>query len=278
MALHEHTVLICPKNDEESLMILKLAHAAGIPTIEITQPHGARFEKETDIIPRIMETDPDAQTLVVVELPGPRMEELLEGVGYKVVIIDHHRYDDVDRMQEKSSLEQFRDYFGIDDTQVAALGFNPRMVEAVGVIDRGFVWELKREGFIGEDFQEALKFYRLLTLELGEKRRLKEEALAQEAWEEKREQNGVLIVKTEDDFGSIRDAVSFLVAAAYPEHPPQTVVIQGTRRMYVQESPHAKELHDRFGGFTFGKDECWGILKDDGNLPLLDEVLHVIVK
>jgi len=85
-----------------------------------------------------------------------------------------------------------------------------------------------------------------------------------------------LIVRSQEDRVSIRDAVSFLVAEQF-EEPRPVMIIQGKRRMYVQDTPKARALYDRFGGFTFGQDRCWGILKEDEDLPSVDEVLQIVV-
>lgn len=272
------TTLICPKNDEESLMILKIANTIHLNTLTSGQPHGARLEKEKNLLARILETNPETTTVVIVELPGPKTEAELQAEGFTVKIIDHHRYDDLDRMQKKSSLEQFLDLFKITDKRLDELGFDAKMVRAVGAIDRGFIWELKNEQLTEPERKEAVRYYRALTMELGEERREREEEAALDAWEEREERDGVIIVRSLADDISIRDALSFIVAENYPDTPPQTLIIQGKHRMYVQESKYAKDLHLKFGGFTFGRDACWGVQRDDHKLPSLDEVLAVIVK
>ncbi|MCH8049269.1 hypothetical protein IH979_00985 [Patescibacteria group bacterium] len=275
--LIKESVLICPRNDEESLMILKLAQKLGLPTVVSQQPHGAVLKREKKLLARIQEANPDAKRLVIVELPGPEVEKELEDQGFEVVIIDHHRYDGLDRMQEKSSLEQFMDLFGIGDDELTAWGFDPKLVSAVGAIDRGFLWELKKEGIVGEEKKRVIEFYKSLTNELGIERRQKEEAKAREAWEKREVRDGVTIVKSDEDLISIRDAVSFIVSEEFDE-PQPVLILQGDRRMYLQDSDRAKALYDRFGGFTFGKDRCWGILSEERKLPSVDEVLSIIVK
>lgn len=272
----EETVLICPRNDEESLMILKLAKKMQLPKIVSTQPHGARLEREKQLAGRIEETNDRAKYLVIVEIPGPEIEQALKDQGYKLTIIDHHRYDDLDRMQPKSSLEQFMELFGITNEQLAGWGFDPRMVEGVAAIDRGFLWELDRSGIVGDEKKQAIAFYKTLTKELGIERREKEEVEAARAWQNREEREGVLIIRSEEDLISIRDAVSFIIAEQF-DAPRPVMIIQGKRRMYLQDSDRAKDLYDRFGGFTFGQDKCWGILKEDGDLPSVDEVLGVVV-
>lgn len=270
-----NTVLVCPRNDEESLMILKLAEKINLSVVISKQPHGAKLDRESELLARITEANPDVQTVVIVEIPGPKTEKILEEQGLEVIIIDHHRYDELDRMRAQSSLEQFIALFAITDEQLQAWGFEPRMVQAVAAIDRGFVWELERVGISGEQKKRALDFYRKLTLELGDERREREEAQAKIAWSEREDRGGVIIITSEEDRISIRDAISFIVAEQIGR--PQTVLIkQGNRRLYVQESAKAMDLYHHFGGFTFGGDRCWGILSEDGNLPSIDEVLAIM--
>lgn len=272
------TVLICPKNDEESLMIHKLAVALQVPVLTSRQPHGARLEKEKNLVERIRKVNPEAKRLVIVELPGPAVEAQLRQAGYSVKIIDHHRYDDVSRMKKKSSLEQILDEFKLDNRRLKQLGFDPKMVRAVGAIDRGFVWELKKEPLSKAERQQALKFYRALTHELGSERRAKEERAALLAWKKRQTVQGIVVVKSPDDRVSVRDALSFLVAEEIGQ-PTTLVIFQGTRRVYVQETSRAKKLHEHFGGFTFGQDRCWGLLATPLRaLPKLDEVLRIVVK
>lgn len=269
-------VLVCPKNDEESLQILKIAEALDIPMIVSDQPHGARLEKETGLADRIKQVNPKATEVVIVEIPGPEVEAQLEASGLKVTIIDHHQYDELDRSNEKSSLEQFLDVFGVDDVRLGELDFDAKMVRAVAAIDRGFVWELKNEPLTEQERKRALAYYRALTMELGPERREREEAAARAAWENRTQKAGVIVVESDDEQTSIRDALSFIVADTFGE--PQVVLIkQGNRRLYVQDTDAAKKLHQAFGGFLFGGGRCWGILSEDGSLPPVDDVLaHVV--
>ncbi len=276
MTSQENIVLICPRNDEESLMILKLAEKLGLAVLVSKQPHGAKLDREKKLEVRIRAANPDAERVIIVEIPGPGAEDELRASGLDVAIIDHHRYDGLDRMQSESSLEQFIAMFQISDDQLTRWGFEAELVRAVGVIDRGFVWALKDAGYVGENRKRALAYYRELTEELGVERRAKEELAAKLAWSAREERDGVIIIRGDEGKVSIRDALSFIVAQQFDE-PRPVMIIQGKRRMYVQDTPHAKAIYDKFGGFTFGQDRCWGILKEDGDLPSVDEVLRVVV-
>lgn len=275
MFAYDKTLLITPKNDEESLMICKIAEAAGIPTLVSAQPHGARLEKEDGLLERIRAANPVATVVTIVEIPGPVVEDQLRAAGLQVAIIDHHRYDNLDRMKDESSLEQFLKVFGLSDTDLQDLGFDPALVRGVGIIDRGFLWALRNEVADKSEQKRMRDFYRSLNAELG-KDRVVIESVAKEAWDNREVQNGVIIVRsTRKDVG-IRDAVSFLIADMF-DTPQQAIVIEGDRRLFVQESDHVHELFAEYGGFTFGRDRCWGVQASaERPLPPLADVLKRI--
>ena len=271
------SLLLVPRNDEESLQFLKIAQAFSIPFLVSTQPHGARLEREEDLLARIKERLPGVKRVVIVEIPGAEEEEALLEAGIEVIVIDHHRYEELDRTNDKSSLEQFLAYFEIMDEALREKGFDPDMVSAVGAIDRGFLWELKKIGYTGERYQKALTYYRDLARELDLERMEREEGAAKTAWKGRKEEGGIIVIEWPNNEPSIRDALSFIVAENYPDAPPTTYIRQGTRRVYVQETEKARELHARFGGFTFGRDACWGYFAPDGDLPAKEEIFEVLL-
>lgn len=270
-------VLLTPQNDEESLMIVKLAKAAGIPLLISLQPHGARLEREEHLLDRMRQASSTIKKVFIVEIPGVEVEEQLRAAGFEVNIIDHHRYDALDRMREKSSLEQFLDAFHFDDEKLSSLGFDPVLVRGVGMIDRGFLWALRNEIPDRATQKRIRDYYRTLTLELGKDRLAIEEA-ALRAWEKREEYDGLIIVRSEEKSIGIRDAISFLVADSH-DTPPQVVILEGDRRMFVQESDAAPALFAEYGGFTFGRDRCWGMqATKDRPLPPLEDVLQRLAK
>jgi hypothetical protein len=272
----ETTVLLCPRNDEESLQILKIAKAGGIDVLVSEQPHGARLEKEEDLLGRLRQVNPNVDHVVIVEIPGPDVERQLKEEGVKVTIIDHHQYDGLDRSSPKSSLEQFLETFHISDEQLTQHGFDPVMVKSVAAMDRGFVWELKKMVADPGTYKEALAYYRALTLELGADRRLLEEEVAQATWEGRAERNGYVFVESEREDVSFRDALSFLVAQEF-DAPQPVIIKQGSRRLYVQDCEQATDLYEQFGGFLFGQNKCWGVLATPKKpLPSLEDVLAVL--
>jgi hypothetical protein len=270
------TILLCPKNDEESLQILKLAQALDLPTVISTQPHGARLREEPNIIARLKNANPNARRVVIVEIPGPEVEDELRQVGYEVVIIDHHRYLDYNRMQHLSSLEQFLQVFNISDEQLRHLGFDPVLVRGVGMIDRGFVWELSKEGLNKSDQKRIRDYYVELMEELGG---LNKDAVseAKQAWEDRDQYDDIWIVRSRRADVKIREALSFVIADLF-ESPPQILIFEGNGRVTLQDSDYSGTLFEAFGGFTFGQDRCWGFAPEPGHpAPPLDKILRVIV-
>lgn len=271
------TILLCPKNDEESLQILKVAEAAKIPTLVSDQPHGARLYSEPNVIARLKYLDPSAKKVVIVEIPGPAIEDELRSIGYEVVIIDHHRYQDLDRMQHLSSLEQFLQVFELDDARLRSLGFDPVLVRGVGMIDRGFVWELKKEGLSKDDQKRIRDHYVDLMHELGSP---STEAVteAKRAWAAREQVGELLIVKSKRADVKIREALSFVIADEY-ETPPQVLILEANGRVSLQDSDLTPKFYKAFGGFTFGQDRCWGFAPEPGeSAPTLAMMLKVAVE
>lgn len=267
MIAPNRTLVIAPQNDPESVLICELCHAFGIPLLASAQPHGATLVVEPDLVARIKEASPQANRLVIIEIPGPAEEELLRSQGYEVVIIDHHRYDGIDRMNTQSSLEQFLVLFGIGDDDLARTGFSPVLVRGVGVIDRSFVWGLMTPQYSQDVRNQIIDYYQSFLIGLEGEGRKNAENIARQALTGARESNGFLVVKNPKPGSRIRDALSFEIARRYTE--PVPTILYDNEVIYVQESNKAKELYDTFGGFMYGGDErCWGKKTDDMQLKM----------
>ncbi len=267
-------VLLCPKNDEESVLILKIAIAAGIPTVISPQAHGSRLELEEKLEERLKTANPNASTIVIVETPGSAREAELEKAGYEVIIIDHHRYEGLNRMKQESSLDQFLALFELDDKKLIELGFDPFLVKGVAMLDRGWVWELSREGIEKEDRKRIVEYYLSFADELGGSRK-DGMAEARKVWEIREERDGVIIVRTPTET-RIREALSIILAENYDE-PPVTLIVEGAHRITVQDTDKATKLHETFGGYVFGKDRCWGYPSTpEKKGPSEDEIMEVL--
>lgn len=253
----DHIVVLLPKNDPESIVIGELCHAFSIPTVVSDQPHGAYLAAEKKIEERVRQANQNVKEIIIIEIPGIEEEEKLRKRGFQVTLIDHHRYEGLDRMHKKSSLEQFIELFDISNEEISHAGFNPMYIKGVAVIDRSFVWGLSKEGFSQDQRKEIIEYYQSFLYKMYGKDRKAQEQLARELYEKRKTDHGFLIIQnTNPDIG-VRDALSFEIAKHYSE--PVPTIIYSTKMIYVQESERAKEFYEEFGGFMYGgEDRCWG--------------------
>jgi hypothetical protein len=118
---------VVPANDLEAEEIIRLLQERRQRVLVSRQRWGATW---TGLEPEIIEqlrVEPGA-SIIGVELGGPN--------PFGAVNIDHHRYRDEDRFQEKSSLEQVAERLGLE------LGRRQRMA---AVNDRSYIAGLRRE-------------------------------------------------------------------------------------------------------------------------------------
>lgn len=249
-------MLICPQNDPESLTIIRLAKAFKIPTTISNQPHGARLEKEPQLLEKIKKFNPQPTEIVIVEIPGPEIETELVSAGFKLKIIDHHRYPDLDRMKEISSLEQFLNHYQISTDDLLDHNFNPLLIQGVADIDQGFIWRLYGKKYSQTEIDQIIKYYKELLLELEGDRRLEAEALAKEVFAKKETWQEFLVFRNPRADLGLRDPLSFLIAEELKFRHPSIVIDKNG--IYVQETEKATLLHEKLSGFTYGGDLCWG--------------------
>ncbi len=263
MAPRKKTVLVIPPNDPEAVLIYRLAQAMEVQVIRSAQPHGATLDAEPDVVELIR--DGGWKRVVVVEMPGPKTEARIRRLGVELVIIDHHRYTDLDRAHHPktgklllSSLEQFLALFRLTPAKLRTLGFHPRLVRGIALMDRGFIWALMEDGYGKADIKRVLAYQKELMAGVkdmgGEE---KKNRIVDAAWKRKKRWKGYWIVEDGHDIG-IRGRVSFLAALAFGKPTPVIIVEKKRGFVYVQESDHAVRLFEQFGGFTFGLDRNWG--------------------
>lgn len=262
------TVLIIPPNDPEAILIYQLAKHIGLQVIRSHQPHGATLDREPDLVNLVR--DGGWKRAVIVETPGEKTEAALRKLGVEVVIVDHHHYTGLNRAHDAkgrslpSSLEQFLKLFRITDAKLKAFGYAPKIARGIGVMDRGFVWELQKEGYTPRQIDAVIAFQRALLASEGLLRdEERKEKIARRAWEKRKEWNGYQVVVGTTEAG-IREGVSFIVAREVRK--PTPIIFDERKRglLYVQESDRAMELFRAFGGFTFGLDRNWGYRNASG--------------
>ena len=222
------TVLVIPPNDPEAVQIWLIAKAMGMPIVRSGQAHGANLDREKRLFEKL-EKD-GAGRVVIVEMPGVATEEKLRQAGYDVVIIDHHEYTGLDRARNPktgrilpSSLEQFLKLFRLSDEKLAALGFDPRMVRGIGVLDRGFVWALRDEGWSWKEIERLLGYQEeLMAMVRNRTHEAKKMAVVKKIWENRRPWKGFFIVEGDTEM-SLRVRIS-LVAALDRKKPTPLIV------------------------------------------------------
>ncbi len=266
---YSQTVLIIPPNDAEAILISKMAMKSGLPLILSKQTHGASLDHGRDYVSLVKQGG--YRRVMVVEMPGPKAEAKLRQLGIELVIIDHHHYTGLNRAHDKktgkmlpSSLEQFIKFFKLTDAKLRLLGFDPKLVRGIGVMDRGFIWALKDEGWSKKDIDRVLAFHDDLLSEIHHpKNERRKQAIVMRAWKQRKKWKQYFVVETKADI-QLRPRLSRLVALQIGK-PTPLIVIERTRRLiYVQESEHAMDLFKKFGGFTFGLDCNWGYRQEEG--------------
>jgi hypothetical protein len=257
------TLVIVPPNDEEAYVIADLADRLGFLVHRSAQRHGARLESEPGIFERVKKSGAD--TVVIVEMPGPDLEKDIQALGKHLILIDHHNYTDLDRAHDvsgaplPSSLEQFLHLFDVDDETLRSFGYHPRFVRGVGLWDAGYLWALLDAGYTKGEIEAFLKFKDELAARVDSPEVLpRHQEAAAKAWAAREPFANMLVVISEDPGAHIRSGVSRLAATTFWKPTPMMISERAGRRLYVQETDRALDLFHRFGGFTFGTDRNWG--------------------
>lgn len=276
-------VLIVPPNDAEAVMIQRLAEKLGLPTIVSKQNHGASLDKGHDYVADVQAGG--FTRVIVVEMPGPKAEVKLRKLGIEVVLIDHHHYTGLSRAHDAngkllpSSLEQFLKMFKVTDVQMKRWGFDPLLVRGIGIQDRGYVWSLQDEGYSKAQIKQVMDFHDSLIAHLkNPKTDARKDRLVLDAWKRKKKWREFWIISTRADV-QLRPKLSRIVVEKIGRPTPMIIVEHGRGLIYVQESPYALHLFERFGGFTFGLDRNWGFRNDSEKkvtLTLVKEAIETV--
>lgn len=284
-ALRASIVLVCVDNDPEARMIRRLAEGLGISLVLSKQPHGARLEKEPDLVARIAATG--KRVVWTVEIPGPATEAELVAAGYTVVFIDHHHENDLDRTHNpdgtlrRSSLEQFLALADVRDEEIVALGWNPRTVRGLGVLDDRYAKGLRDEGYTADEIEAVLNLRNVFKVEL-EPNFAAECAAAERAWRRRRT-HGRYTVVISDDPSKVRAEVAIWTIRDGVDTQPLIIVEHKERALYVQnvdpetiKAIRAKMDPDRHV-ITFGAGRCLNMKNKKGKPHLTLAVLLAIL-
>ena len=275
------TLLVVPPNDPEAILIVQISRVIGLPLMLIQQPHGANLDREEGAFDRIMTSGQSC--VVTIEIPGPQTEDLLRRKGKEVILIDHHEYDGLDRAHTPSgdrlpsSLFQFLDLFQVTDEQLQASGFDPRLVRGIGLLDGVFVWGLREDGYSEGEILSVVAYAKSLMESVrGPIDDTRKQSVVAQMWNEHTEWNGVRIFLNPTDL-QVRNGLSLFLALREQERRPCILLEPQRGFVYMQETPSAKALFDRFGGFTFGDGNNWGVRGTPGSLPVsLDTLKDVL--
>lgn len=243
-------------------MIRKLADKLKLPVIESRQLHGASLDKGHDYVGEVKRGG--YRHVIVVEMPGPKAEARLRKMGIDLQIVDHHHYTGLSRAHDQqgrllpSSLEQFLTMFQVTDSQLKRWELEPLLVRGIGIQDRGYVWALQDEGYSKKEIKQVMAFHDSLIAHLyNPKNDASKARLVEAAWKRRRKWREFWMITTRADV-QLRPGLSRLVAEKIGKPTPMIIVEHGRGLIYVQESPYALHLFERFGGFTFGLDRNWG--------------------
>ncbi len=133
-------IFICPVNDGEAVEIRNLLRDHGERVVITRQPWGASWQGlEVGVVAEVeglLIENPEAE-VIGVELGGP----VLRWNGRNV---DHHRYSDDDRSNQKSSLEQIVDLLGVTLT---------RHQKLVAANDVGWIPAMERLGASSDEIK-----------------------------------------------------------------------------------------------------------------------------
>ena len=261
--MNDSTLLIVPPNDPEAVLIHQIAKAMDLLVHRSPQAHGATLDQEKDVVEKVKESG--AKRVVIVEIPGVKTEDKIKKLGVEVVIIDHHQYTDLDRSRDMktgkslpSSMFQFLKLFKLGDVRLKKLGFDPRLVRGIAIMDQAYVWGAERRGYSWKEIGRLMEYQDELMAtvrsQAGEKRKL---AVVKKAWDAREAWNGFFIVQSKTNTG-LRSRLSRIVALEMKKPTPLIIVEKGRGFIYVQESPRANKLFKTFGGFTFGEHRNWG--------------------
>lgn len=138
-----NTSIICPYNDGEICLIVDIAKKLNFDVRVSNQTWGAVLSKELD------ETFVNLkENVIIIEMPGIEKENEIKK-SRNLIIIDHHKYQDLDRSNPKSSLEQFAD--------IVSYKFN-RWEMGIALNDRGYIYALKENGYNDEEIKKIREF------------------------------------------------------------------------------------------------------------------------
>ena len=87
--------------------------------------------------------------VIIIEMPGVQKEKELKDKGHSLFVIDHHKYQDIDRSFSVSSLEQF----------ACLISYHLNRWEmGIALNDRGYIPALRKNGYSEEEILKIRQF------------------------------------------------------------------------------------------------------------------------
>ena len=217
------------------------------------QGWGARIDKEPK-----KNLEKLKKIVIIVEMPSPEFENKLKEKGYILKIIDHHKYDKLDRRNKLSSLEQF----------AKLLNFKlSRFQRGIAFNDRGYIYLLKEKKYSIKEIVKIREFD-LKTQIKSQNLNFKEiKKTSIKAKKEATTKNNILIVNLPTTYNM------YLLDLVKLENINQkknllTISIRNKKIELIQFFGNfslVKKLHKNLGGFMGGDPKIegfWGIKKN----------------
>jgi hypothetical protein len=144
------TLFVVPDNDGEARRALSILKSINAPyVIRSKQRWGATLDKEKIDIELLQKM----KSVAIFEIPGLYEENQIRELGPEVIILDHHKYANIDRRQPLSSLEQLAELIG---WRLSDLDY------ALAVNDRGYIPGLRKLN-LNEAQIYAIRVYDLIA-------------------------------------------------------------------------------------------------------------------
>lgn len=243
-----NTTIICPCNDGESHLIIEIARRLSFDVRISKQGWGAVLSQEPD------GTFADLKKhVIIIEMPGVQKEKELKDKGHSLFVIDHHKYQDIDRSFCVSSLEQF----------ACLISYTlSRWEMGIALNDRGYIPALRKNGYSEEEIFKIRQFdlevqgYKTEYFETIKKDYLKGYTSGKDLY----------VVETHCEKTSYLSDLHFLENEKRKSRMDLVVFVTGSEKKIKEinfyGSPvRVKALQKRFGGYSGGDEKVsmfWG--------------------
>lgn len=243
-----NTTIICPCNDGESRLIIDIAKKLSFDVRISKQGWGAVLSQEPD------GTFADLKkNVIIIEMPGVQKEKELKDKGHSLFVIDHHKYQDMDRSYPVSSLEQF----------ACLISYHLNRWEmGIALNDRGYIPALRKNGYSEEEILKIRQF----DLEAQGSKPEYFETLKKDYLKGYNSGQNLYVVETSCEKISYLSDLHFFENEKRKSRMDLVVFVTGSgkkiKEINFYGSPvRAKALQKKFGGYSGGDEKVsmfWG--------------------